>query len=93
MTHLNDVLRPASGVVSRKSGGDMVVVLPEQARFLVLNDTGAQIWQLADGQRNLAQIAEALVDSWQIEQAQAEADVLRLSQQLLERGALVREEV
>lgn len=92
MMHLNDVLRSAPGVVSRESGGDMVVVLPEQGKFLVLNDTGAQIWQLADGQHSLGQIAEALVDGWQIEPTRAEADVLRLAEQLLDRGALVREE-
>lgn len=90
MLKLDDVLQCAPGVVSRQTEDELVVVLPEQARFLVLNETGAQVWQLADGQRTLSDIAQSLVKTWQIEQAQAEGDVLRLAGQLVERGALVR---
>jgi hypothetical protein len=91
MPSLDDVLQPAPGVVGRQTKDEMVVVLPEQARFLVLNETGAQIWQLADGNRTLGDIAQGLVETWQIEPAQAEGDVLRLAGQLMERGALVKQ--
>jgi len=91
MPSLGDVLQPAQGVVGRQTKDEMVVVLPDQARFLVLNETGAQIWQLADGRRTLGDIAQSLVQTWQIELAQAEGDVLRLAGQLMERGALVKQ--
>ena len=91
MPSVGDVLQPAPGVVGRQTKDEMVVVLPEQARFLVLNETGAQIWQLADGRRTLGDITQSLVQTWQIEQAQAEGDVLRLAGQLMERGALVKQ--
>jgi hypothetical protein len=91
MLNLDDVLQPAPGVVSSETGGEMVVVLPEQAKFMVLNDTGAQIWQLADGRRSLGDVAQELVDTWQIGLAQAEGDVLLLAGQLMERGALIKE--
>ncbi|MFC2037354.1 PqqD family protein [Chloroflexota bacterium] len=89
MLSLDDTVQRAPGVVSRESGDELVAVLPEQGRFLVLNDTGAQIWEMADGQHTLRDIALALVETWQIEPARAEADVLRLASQLIERGALV----
>lgn len=89
MLNLADVFRPVPGAVSRKSGDELVVILPEQGRFVVLNETGAQVWRLADGQRSLRDIAAALAEQWRIEPARAEADVLRLAGQLLERGALV----
>lgn len=91
MLNLADLLQPAPGVVSSETGGEMVVVLPEQAKFLVLNDTGAQIWQLADGRHSLGDVAQELVDMWQIGLAQAEGDVLLLAGQLIERGALIKE--
>jgi hypothetical protein len=93
MPSLGDVLQPAPGVVGRQTKDEMVVVLPEQARFLVLNETGAQVWELADGKRTLGDIAQSLVQTWQIEQAQAEGDVLRLAGQLVERGALVKQPI
>jgi hypothetical protein len=93
MPTLGDVLQPAPGVVGRQTKDEMVVVLPEQARFLVLNETGAEIWQLADGTRTLGEIAEGLAEAWQIESAQAEGDVLRLAGRLMERGALVEREI
>ena len=93
MLSLDDVLQPAPGVVSRETGEELVVVLPQQGRFLVLNNTGAQIWQLVDGQRTADGIAQVVVETWQVEQSRAEADVLRLAGQLVERGALVVPEV
>jgi hypothetical protein len=92
MLSLGDVLQPAPGVVGRIAEDEMVVVLPEEARFLVLNETGARIWQLAKGERTLGAIALDLAETWQIDSAQAEGDVLRLAGELVERGALVRRE-
>lgn len=88
MLSLDDALQPAPGAVSRKSEDELVVVLPEKGKFLVLNETGAEIWRSADGQRTLGDIAQTLAETWGIELAQAEADVLRLAGQLVERGAL-----
>jgi hypothetical protein len=44
---------------------------------------------MADGQNTLRDMALALVETWKIEPARAEADVLSLASQLIERGALV----
>lgn len=93
MLSLDDVLQPAPGVVSRETGEELVVVLPEQGRFLVLNHTGSQIWELADGQRTLRNISQKVVETWKVAPARAEADVLRLAGRLVERGALVVPEV
>lgn len=67
----------------------MVVVLPEQGRYFVLNNTGAQVWRLADGRRTLAEIAQALVEGWGVEPGRAQTDVLHLAGQLAERGAWI----
>ena len=92
MLSLDDVLQPVEGVIGRETGSELVLVLPDEGRFLVLNDTGAQIWQLADGQRSLGDIAVVLAETWQIESARAQGDVLRLAGQLVDRAALVKAE-
>lgn len=86
--NLDSVLQPRTGVASRQSGDELVVVLPEQGKYFVLNDTGARVWQMADGRRTLGDIAQELVKEWGVEVARAQADVLKLARQLVEREAV-----
>jgi hypothetical protein len=88
MPNLNDVLSVAPGVVSRESDGELVVVLPEQGKFVVLNGTGAEVFQSVNGQRSLAEIAAALSERYNVPLEQTKIDVLALAQKLLERGAV-----
>ncbi|MBN1812870.1 MAG: PqqD family protein [Anaerolineae bacterium] len=88
MPNLNDVLRIAPGVVSRESDGELVVVLPEQGKFVVLNGTGADVFQSVDGQRSLAEIAAALSERYDVPLEQTQTDVLAFAQKLLDRGAV-----
>ncbi len=91
MLTLNDVLALSQGVISRESDGELVVVLPQDGEFFVLNGTGAEIFGLLDGQRPLDAIAAALhthhPDST-LEQVQA--DVLAFAEKILQRGAASR---
>ena len=88
MLTLHDVLALAPGVISRESDGELVVVLPQDGKFFVLNGTGAEVFGLLDGQRTLDAIAATLrahhPDS-ALEQVQA--DVLAFAEKILQRGA------
>jgi hypothetical protein len=88
MPNLNDVLSVAPGVVSRESDGELVVVLPEQGKFVVLNDSGAEVFQSVDGQHSLAEISAALSERYDVPLEQTKIDVLALAQKLLDRGAV-----
>lgn len=90
MLSLDDIVQPGVGAVSNAAGEELVVVLPERARFLVLNSTGAQVWHLADGHRSLGEIAQKLAETWGIDVARAQADVLQIAGQLIERNVLVQ---
>jgi len=83
------VLAVESTVVTRESGHELVVVLPEQGKFVVLNATGARMLHLTDGKRTLREIANVMAGEFDAAPAQVESDVLRLAQSLLERGAMV----
>ena len=82
---------PNPAVVGRLVEGEAVLVLPEQGQVKVLNEVGARVWILADGARTLRQIAAALCDEYDVNQAQAEAAVIAFVAQLAERG-IVRTE-
>lgn len=88
MLTLDDVLASAPGVVSRKSDDELVVVLPEQGKFIVLNGTGAEVFQMIDGQRTLEEIAATLGGRYAVPLEQVQADVLALAGKLLDRGAV-----
>ncbi len=88
MLDLDDVITPASGVISREADGELVVVLPEQGRFLVLNGTGAAVFRMADGRSTLDEIAAALGGRYDVPLDRARDDVLHFASQLLERGAV-----
>ena len=88
MLDLDDVLILAPGVVSRESGSELVVVLPEQGKFVVLNETGADVFQSMDGRRTLGEIAATLSKRHDVPLEQVETDVLALAGKLLDRKAV-----
>lgn len=73
-------------VVGRVLEGEAVLVLPEKAQVKVLNEVGARIWALADGTHTVRDIAAAICAEYDVDPAQAEADVLDFVAQLAERG-------
>ena len=86
---IDSYLSPAPGVVGRRVQNEAVVVLASQAKVKVLNEVGARIWSLADGSRNLGEIAAILCTEYQVEPEQAQADVLQFVAELVDRGALL----
>ena len=88
MLNLDDVLAAAPTLVTRESDGELVVVLPEKGKFVVLNATGARVLQLSDGTRTLRDIADILAVEFDADQMQVEGDVLRFAKALVDRGAL-----
>lgn len=86
MISLDSYAVPNPAVVGRIVDGEAVLVLPEQGQVKVLNEVGARIWALANGTRTLRQIAAALSDEYEVDQAEAEADTLDFVAQLAELG-------
>jgi hypothetical protein len=87
MLTLDDVLKLAPGVIARESDGEQVVVLPELGKFIVLNQTGAEVFQSIDGQASLRAIAARLSERHNVPLAQVESDVLAFAGELHKRGA------
>ncbi len=80
-------------VVAREIAGEQILVpirkqAADMAAIYVLNETGALIWQLLDGQRSLADVKEALVRLYEVDPDTAEEDLVELVGELLELGML-----
>lgn len=88
MLTLDSVVRTAAGIATRESGKELVVVSPAQGKYLVLNQTGAAVFRLLDGKTSLRTIATRLGENSQVPLEKVQADVLALTEQLLERGVV-----
>jgi hypothetical protein len=81
MTGLKSVLSHSHSVVTRKTGSEYVLVpiannIADMNSVFTLNETGAFIWELIDGKREVKEIISELTKEYEIDTATAEADVM-----------------
>ncbi len=85
---LNSYPAPAEHARGRNLEHEAVVVLPDRGEVKVLNEVGAQIWQLADGTRSVRDIVAALCAEFEAPLAVIEADTLKFLAELLQKGMI-----
>jgi hypothetical protein len=85
---LIDVPAHAPGVLSRLVDEEMVLVHPAQGKVRVLNRVGTRLWELADGQRSVEEMASIVSDEYGVEIDRARADALTFCADLADRGVL-----
>jgi hypothetical protein len=93
MPSLNTIVQRDSSIVSRKIVDEVVLVpirhkVGEIDCLYALNEVGARIWELIDGQRSLKAVRDALVAEFDVSEQEAEEDLLTLIEQLKEVGAI-----
>ena len=81
MTGLKSVLSHSPSVVTRKTGSEYVLVpiannIADMNSVFTLNETGAFIWELIDGKRDVDEIISELTKEYDIDAESAEADVM-----------------
>lgn len=75
---------------------DEVVLIPIRSNaadlesIYALNDTAAFAWELFDGQHTLAEISDRITNDFEVDQAQARADLADLVAQLIQIGAVLK---
>ena len=58
---------PAAGVMEREVGGCVVLLPPNQAEVLVLNETASDVWRLVDGELTLSDMVSLLAQAYGVE--------------------------
>jgi|DewCreStandDraft_2_1066082.scaffolds.fasta_scaffold05252_5 hypothetical protein len=80
---------PHPQTAGRVIDGEAVLLLAETNEIQVLNPVGSRIFELADGQHTLAEIASILTEEYNVDFHQALADVSEFVQQLVDSQVLV----
>jgi hypothetical protein len=73
-------------VLFRDLQGELVVLEPRRGVYFGLDAIGTRIWHLLQEPRPLTDVVVALVTEYEVDEAQAAADVLDLVRQLQEQG-------
>ena len=87
MTALNSVLSHSPSVVTRKTGNEYVLVpisnnIADMNSVYTLNETGAFIWELIDGKRDIETIIAEMVKEYEIDNATAREDVMSFMEKM-----------
>ena len=75
-------------VMSRLVGDETVLLDLASGTYFGLGGVGKRIWEAVSAGRSLEQTVEALTTEFEVDKAQAEADVLEFAKNLIDRGLL-----
>ena len=80
MAELKSVPSRSPSVVTRKTGNEYVLVpvtnnIADMTSVYTLNETGAFIWELIDGKKNVEDLIKAVIDKYDIDKETATRDV------------------
>jgi hypothetical protein len=86
---LDTVPRKSESSVFRKIGDECILVpvassVADVNSIFSLNETGAAIWDLIDGKRNLRDIVAEIEGEFEVQGQEVEADVISLIRELFE---------
>jgi hypothetical protein len=93
-TTLDTVCAPSEDVVTREIEGEIVIVPlaagigEAEDELYTLNETGRAIWQTLDGTRTLREVVEVLMQEYQGDREELEADVVGFAGELVRRRIL-----
>lgn len=93
MHALEGLFQKDPSIVSRKIV-DEVILVPIRRKaeeiecLYALNEVGARIWELLDGQRSLKVLRDAIVEEFDVNESEAQEDLTVLIEQLKEIGAV-----
>ena len=86
---LSDRVKIPEEVLARQVGDETVMLDLAKGTYFGLDPVGARIWQLLGEGKTLAQVCEAMIDEYDVSRDDIERDVMRLVEELIERGLIV----
>jgi len=76
------VLRQCEGVLAQEAQGQTVLLRLEDGGYYALDEVGAAVWELCDGQRSLNEIVAALCAEFDAPADTVRADVIEFIRDL-----------
>ena len=74
---------------ARTIDGEALVITPHDSMLHSLNETATYVWEHADGKRTLQQIAAAMLEEFEVDEATLRADLEAFVTTAVQRGLLV----
>ena len=95
MEQLDYCYRKDPDMVSREIAGEVILVpirssVGDLESVYTLNETAALAWTLFDGSHTVNQIQDQILTEYEVDEDEAERDLIELIQQLEEIGAIAR---
>ena len=95
MIHLDYCYQKDPDMVSREIAGEVILVpirrnVGDLESVYTLNETAALAWTLFDGSHTVNQIQDQIISEYDVDEDEAERDLVELIQQLEEIGAITR---
>lgn len=87
---LNDHLRIPEQVLTSKVGDETVLLNLQTGMYYSLDPVGTRFIELLQRTSRLDEVHHALLEQFDVSTAKLEADLLKLSQDMLTRGLLVK---
>jgi hypothetical protein len=89
LSHLNMYPILRDGIVGRVIADEAVIVLPEQGQVKVLNEVGARVWELVNGQRTIGDIINIICQEYDVLPDQADVDIVEFFYQLEQKNIIL----
>jgi Coenzyme PQQ synthesis protein D (PqqD) len=84
-----DIPRKSAHVLARKAPDSLLLLDPESGRYYTLDEVGARIWELCDGDQSIADIVSRLCDEYDAQPADVESDTRELLDELVRERLVV----
>jgi hypothetical protein len=88
--------RPHPQTAGRVIDGEAVLILADASEINVLNPVGSRIYELADGEHSIADIASVVAREFEVTFEEAVTDIMQFLQELTDADVMIvedREEV
>ena len=82
-------LRRRDRVLAREADGTLVLLDLDSGHYYSLDDVGARVWELCDGERSCGEILTTLGEEYEAPAETLEGDVLAFLQEMLDESLLV----
>ena len=83
--------KPHPQTAGRVIDGEAVLILADTSEINVLNPVGSRVFELADGQHSIAQIADISAGEFDVTQDEAVKDITVFLQELIEANVMILE--
>ena len=87
--NLHNILQRSPNATHESVGDEAILIDLNTGSYYSLNDTGVMFWELLDGQRTIADCAQAIAKEYEVDEQMVQADLLELAAEFKREGLVL----